>query len=129
MFCIYFCLRGIISNGILWSGRIDLLVRPDHFMVGPKTTRHRLSGIVACLLTPTPAFHLSLTIATYLLSFIHSFIQSFMLFSIAHFQVHFYLEALLTQHEYCVGVSRRSATGNCESRTCPTSLSDRYNWT
>src|SRR6218665_385493 len=83
MFCIYFCLRGIISNGILWSGRIDLLVRPDHFMVGPKTTRHRLSGIVACLLTPTPAFHFSLTIATYLLSFIHSFIHSF-IYSVIH---------------------------------------------
>ena len=27
-----FSLKGIISNGILWSGLIDLLVRPDHFM-------------------------------------------------------------------------------------------------
>src|SRR6218665_932262 len=32
---------------------------------------------------------------------------------------HLYSEALPTQHGYCVGVSRRSATGNCERRTCP----------
>ena len=34
----------------------------------------------------------------------HSFIQAI---SIAHY----YSEALLTQHGYCVGISRRSATG------------------
>src|SRR6218665_2442177 len=34
--------------------------------------------------------------------------------SIAPLQVHYYSEALPTQHGYCVGVSRRSATGNCE---------------
>jgi len=30
--------------------------------------------------------------------------------SIAHLQVHYYVEALPTQHGYCVEVSRRSAT-------------------
>src|SRR6218665_619396 len=34
--------------------------------------------------------------------------------SIAPLHVHYYSEALPTQHGYCVGVSRRSATGNCE---------------
>ena len=48
-------------------------------------------------------------------SFIHSFIQAF---SIAPLQVRYYSEALSTQHGYCSGVSRRSATGNCELRTC-----------
>jgi len=52
-------------------------------------------------------------------SFIHSFIQTI---SIAPLQVHFYSEALLTQHGYCAGVSRRSASGNCELRTCTRSL-------
>ena len=36
-------------------------------------------------------------------------------------QVHYYSEALQIQHGYCVKVSRRSATGNCEWRTCPRS--------
>jgi len=49
----------------------------------------------------------------------HSFIQAI---SIAPLQVHYYLEALLTQHGYCIGVSRRSATGDCEWRTCSRSL-------
>jgi len=40
--------------------------------------------------------------------------------SIAPLQVHYYSQALPTQHGYCVGVSRRSATGNCEWRTCTT---------
>ena len=40
--------------------------------------------------------------------------------SIALLQVHYYSEALPTQHGYCVGVSRRSATGNCEWRTVRT---------
>jgi len=31
-------------------------------------------------------------------------------------------ESPLTQHGYCVRVSRRSATGHCEWRTCPRSL-------
>jgi len=53
------------------------------------------------------------------LFFIHSFIQAI---SIAPLQVHYYSEALLTQHGYCAGVSLRSATGNCELRTCPRSL-------
>ena len=44
-------------------------------------------------------------------AFIHSFIHDI---SIAPLQVHHYPEALPTQHGYCVGVSRRSATGNCE---------------
>ena len=52
-------------------------------------------------------------------SFIHSVIQTI---SIAPLQVHFYSEAFPTQHGYCVGVSHRSATGNCELRTCPRSL-------
>src|SRR6218665_345005 len=47
---------------------------------------------------------------------IHSFIQTI---SIAPLQVHFYSEALPTHHRYCAGVSRRSATGNCELTTCP----------
>jgi len=49
----------------------------------------------------------------------YSFIQAI---SIARLQVHYYSEALPTQHGYCVGVSRRSATDNCEWRTCPRSL-------
>jgi len=48
-------------------------------------------------------------------AFIHSI-------SIAPLQVHYYSEALLTQHGYCVRVSRRSTTGNCEWRTSPKSL-------
>ena len=44
-------------------------------------------------------------------SFIHSVIQAF---SIAPLQVHYYSEVLPTQQKYCVGVSRRSATCNCE---------------
>jgi len=43
---------------------------------------------------------------------IHSFIYSFYLYM--PLQVPYYSEALLTQHGYCVGVSHRSATGNCE---------------
>jgi len=46
---------------------------------------------------------------------IHSLIQAI---SITPLQV-YYSEALQTQHGYCVGVSRRRATGNCEWRTCP----------
>jgi len=42
---------------------------------------------------------------------IYSFSQAI---SIASLQVHYYSEALPTQHGYCVGVSRRSATSNCE---------------
>jgi len=45
-----------------------------------------------------------------------SFIQAI---SIVPLQVHYYLEVLPTQHRYCVRVSRQSATGNCEWRTCP----------
>src|SRR6218665_120226 len=41
----------------------------------------------------------------------NSFIQTI---SIAPLEVHYYSEALTTQHGYCVGVSRRSAKGNCE---------------
>ena len=39
--------------------------------------------------------------------FIHSFIQTI---SIAPLQVHYYSEALQTQHGYCAGISCRSAT-------------------
>jgi len=55
----------------------------------------------------------------------HSFIHSdhFYKLSIAPLQVRYYSEALPTQHGYCAGVSRRSATGNCELRTSPRSLS------
>jgi len=42
--------------------------------------------------------------------------------SIEPLWVHYCLEALPTQHGYCVGFSRRSATDNCELRTCPGSL-------
>src|SRR6218665_306573 len=41
---------------------------------------------------------------------------------IAPLQVHYYSEALPTQHGYCVRISRQSATGNCKQRTCPRSL-------
>ena len=55
-------------------------------------------------------------------SLIRSFIKAI---SIAPLQVHYNSEALTTQRGYCVEVSRRSATGNCEWRTCPGSLRDR----
>ena len=55
----------------------------------------------------------------FMLKFIHSFIPSI---SIVPFQVHYYSEALPTQHGFCVGVSRKRATGNCELGTCPRSL-------
>ena len=45
-----------------------------------------------------------------------SFIQTI---SIAPLKVLYYSEALPTQHGYCAGISRRSATGNCRLRTCP----------
>src|SRR6218665_3541356 len=48
-----------------------------------------------------------------------SFIQTI---NIAPQQVHFYSEALPTQHGYCAGVSRRSARGKCELRTCRRSV-------
>jgi len=44
---------------------------------------------------------------------IHSFIQAI---SIAPLQVHCYSEALLTQNEYYVRVSHRSATGTKRHR-------------
>jgi len=37
---------------------------------------------------------------------------------IAPFKVHYYSDALQKQHRHCVGDSSRSATGNCEWRTC-----------
>jgi len=45
---------------------------------------------------------------------VHSFIQ---VISIAPLQVHYYSEALPTQHGYCVRVSRWSANDSCEWRT------------
>ena len=51
--------------------------------------------------------------------FINSFIQTI---SIAPLQIHYCSEALPTQHGYCAGISRQSATGNCEWRLCPRSL-------
>ena len=50
-------------------------------------------------------------------SFIHSFIQAI---SIAPLRVHYYPDSRIVG--YCVGVSRRSATDNCERRPCPMSL-------
>ena len=55
--------------------------------------------------------------------FIYSFIQ---VISKAPLQVHYYSEALLTQHVHCVTVSCRNPTGNCEWRTCPRSLRGSY---
>jgi len=43
----------------------------------------------------------------------HAFILAI---SIAPHQVLYYLEALPTQHRYCAGVSRRSATGKVPKR-------------
>jgi len=54
---------------------------------------------------------------------IHSFIQAI---SIALPQVLYYSEAIPTQQKYCAGISRRSATGNCERRTCPRPLRGGY---
>src|SRR6218665_1743817 len=41
----------------------------------------------------------------------YSFIQAI---SIAPLQINYYSEALQTLQGHCVGISRRSATGNCE---------------
>src|SRR6218665_919039 len=60
-----------------------------------------------------------LILALLVYSFIHSFIQAI---SIAPLQAHYYSEVLPIQHGYCVRVSHRNATGNCERRTCPRSL-------
>jgi len=54
-------------------------------------------------------------IISFIRSFIHSFIHSFIeTISIAPLRVHYYSDALPTEHGHCAGVSRRSATGNCE---------------
>src|SRR6218665_1455947 len=55
----------------------------------------------------------------YISEVIPSFIQTI---SIAPLQVRYYSEEIPTQHGYCAGVSRRSATHNRELRTCPRSL-------
>ena len=47
----------------------------------------------------------------YMCVYIHLFIQAIY---IAPLQAHYFSEALPMQHGYCVGVSRRSVTGNCE---------------
>ena|SRR6218665_132992 len=60
-------------------------------------------------------------VTSFLSKFIHSFIPDIFIVPLL---VHYYSEALPTQHGYCVGVSRRRATGNCERRTCPRSLRD-----
>jgi len=52
----------------------------------------------------------------FIMALVPSFIHTI---SIAPLQVHYYSVALQTQHGYCVGVTRRNATGNCEWRTCP----------
>jgi len=68
-------------------------------------------------------FLLPFTIWSRNMLFIHSFIHSFIqAISLAPLQVHYYSEALPTQHGYCVGVSHRRDTGNCEWRNCPRSL-------
>jgi len=51
--------------------------------------------------------HMHTYIQTDIQAYIHSFIQTI---SIAPLQVHYYLEAPPTQHGYCAGISRRSAT-------------------
>src|SRR6218665_544970 len=53
--------------------------------------------------------------------FIHSFIQAISIAPLL-LQVHYYSGALPTQHGYCVGVSRRSATLHRECSACPRSL-------
>jgi len=57
-------------------------------------------------------------------SLIHLFIHSGYFYSatVLPLQVLYYSEAFPTQHGYCARISRRSATGNCEWRTCPRSL-------
>jgi len=53
---------------------------------------------------------------------VNSFIDSgYFCSASSSLQVNYYSEAFLTQHGYCARVSRRSATGNCEWRTCPRS--------
>src|SRR6218665_3798489 len=87
--------------------------------------KHKLNILIICknlkdcLTKGNSGVKPSLSIYSFIHSFIHSFIQTI---SIAHLQVPFYSEALPTQHGYCARVSRRSATGNCELRTCPRSL-------
>ena len=58
-------------------------------------------------------------INTYIHTYIHTYVRTFIyLFipaiSLAPLPVHYYSEALPTQHGCCVGVSRRSTTGKCE---------------
>ena len=69
---------------------------------------------------------LSMSNRFYQHSFIHSHINihsvDIQAISIVTLQVHSYSEVLPTQHKYRVGVSRQSATGNCQRRTCPRSL-------
>jgi len=52
-----------------------------------------------------------MTMHVKMMTAIHLFIQAI---SIAPPQVHYYSEALPTQHGYCVAVSRRNVTGNYE---------------
>src|SRR6218665_515141 len=87
-------------------------------MVLPQVLGYRITGHLNQLTTSTDVV---LTITKVRLSvwsplcldnaFFHSFIQAI---SIVPLQVHYYSEALPTQRGYCVRVSRRSATGNCE---------------
>ena len=51
-----------------------------------------------------------------------SFIHSFRLFLLHFFRSTTTQKRSRLQHGYCVGVSRRSATSNCDWRTCPRSL-------
>ena len=52
----------------------------------------------------------------------HSFIHSFRPFLQRLFKSTSTQKRSRTQHGYCVGVSRRSAAGDCKLRTCPRSL-------
>src|SRR6218665_641725 len=80
-----------------------------------------VSSLLTSLLFLSPVQHRGLPICTQMTGrptihpSMHSFSQTI---SIVPHQVHFYSEALPTQHGYCAGVSRRSATGNCELKTC-----------
>src|SRR6218665_239890 len=72
----------------------------------------------------TATFHVFLKVQP-LNPFIHSFIHSDNFYSASSSPLLF-SEALPTQHGYCAGVSRLSATGSCELRTCPRSLRGCY---
>ena len=72
---------------------------------------------ISCNLTVVCQFKFNKRIDVLLLhnSWTYMHTNSFILdISISPLQVHYYSEALPTQHGYFVGVSHQSATGNCE---------------